>query len=112
MDHRTQRVLAKSAPFTLRQLENEEARVFHLGTLLADDFTPKTVEYLATKGDVSIDVQGYLRTVKGEEVLSVEWTDKKENSTRRLLIPLVILWMPQAVATPIAPVTSMPALAT
>ena len=76
MDHRTQRVLAKSAPFTLRQLENEEARVFHLGTLLADDFTPKTVEYLATKGDVSIDVQGYLRTVKGEEVLSVEWTDK------------------------------------
>ena len=44
MDHRTQRVLAKSAPFTLRQLECEEARVFHLGTLLADDFTPKTVD--------------------------------------------------------------------
>ena len=76
MDYRTQRVLAKSAPFSLRQLKDEEARVFHLGTLLADDFTPKTVEYLATKGDVSIDVQGYLRTVKGEEVLSVEWTDK------------------------------------
>jgi len=76
MDYRTQRVLAKSAPFSLRQLKDEEARVFHLGTLLADDFTPKTVEYLATKGDVSIDVQGYLRTVDGEEVRSVEWTDK------------------------------------
>ena len=71
MDHRTQRVLSKSAPFTLRQFEKEEARVFHLGTLLADDFTPKTVEYLATKGDVSIDVQGYLRAVSGEEVYSV-----------------------------------------
>jgi len=76
MDHRTQRVLSKSAPFTLRQLENIEAKVFHLGTLLADDFTPKTVEYLATKGDVSIDVQGYLRAVFGEEVRSVEWADK------------------------------------
>jgi sugar/nucleoside kinase (ribokinase family) len=76
MDHRTQRVLAKSAPFTMEQLKEEKARVFHLGTLLADDFAPEVVEYLATKGDVSIDVQGYLRKVVGEEVSSTEWTDK------------------------------------
>lgn len=76
MDHRTQRVLAKSAPFSVEQLEGEEARVFHLGSLLADDFAPKIVEYLATKGDVSIDVQGYLRAVDGEQVHAVEWTDK------------------------------------
>ena len=47
MDKRTQRVLAKSAPFTLEQLKDEEARVYHLGTLLADDFAPEIVEYLA-----------------------------------------------------------------
>ncbi len=76
MDHRTQRVLAKSAPFTIQQLKDVEAKVFHLGTLLADDFAPEVVEYLATKGDVSIDVQGYLRDVEGEQVKSVEWTDK------------------------------------
>ena len=76
MDNRTQRVLAKSAPFTLEQLEGVEARVFHLGTLLADDFAPEVVEYLATKGDVSIDVQGYMRYVKGEQVYSTEWNDK------------------------------------
>ena len=34
------------------------------------------VEYLATKGDVSIDVQGYMRYVKGEQVYSTEWNDK------------------------------------
>ena len=72
MDNRTQRVLAKSAPFTIEQLEGIEARVFHLGTLLADDFAPEVVEYLATKGDVSIDVQGYMRYVKGEQVYSTE----------------------------------------
>ena len=76
MDNRTQRVLAKSAPFTIEQLEGIEARVFHLGTLLADDFAPEVVEYLATKGDVSIDVQGYMRYVKGERVYSTEWNDK------------------------------------
>ena len=76
MDNRTQRVLAKSAPFTIEQLEGIEARVFHLGTLLADDFAPEVVEYLATKGDVSIDVQGYMRYVKREQVYSTEWNDK------------------------------------
>lgn len=76
MDNRSQRVLAKSAPFTIEQLEGIEARVFHLGTLLADDFAPEVVEYLATKGDVSIDVQGYMRYVKGEQVNSTEWNDK------------------------------------
>lgn len=76
MDNRTQRVLAKSAPFAIEQLEGIEARVFHLGTLLADDFAPEVVEYLATKGDVSIDVQGYMRYVKGEQVYSTEWNDK------------------------------------
>lgn len=76
MDNRTQRVLAKSAPFTIEQLEGIEARVFHLGTLLADDFAPEVVEYLATKGDVSIDVQGYMRYVKGEQVYSTGWNDK------------------------------------
>ena len=76
MDNRTQRVLARSAPFTISQLENIEARVFHLGSLMADDFAPDVVEYLATKGDVSIDVQGYMRMVKGEQVYSTEWEDK------------------------------------
>ena len=76
MDNRTQRVLAKSAPFTISHLQDVEARVFHLGTLLADDFAPEVVEYLATKGDVSIDVQGYLREVQGQQVVPVAWTDK------------------------------------
>ncbi|MBQ9215227.1 MAG: ribokinase [Prevotella sp.] len=76
MNHRTQRVLAKSAPFTIHQLKDINAKVFHLGTLLADDFAPEVVEYLAGKGDISIDVQGYLRAVDGEQVHPVEWTDK------------------------------------
>lgn len=76
MDHRTQRVLARSMPFSIEQLKDVDARIFHLGSLMADDFSPEVVEYLATKGDVSIDVQGYMRMVKGEQVFSTEWKDK------------------------------------
>ncbi len=74
---RTQRVLAKSDAFTTAQMEGLEARVFHLGSLLSDDFSPEVVECLANKGKVSIDVQGYLREVRGEQVVAVDWPEKR-----------------------------------
>lgn len=77
-NNRTQRVLAKADPFSIDQLANAEARVFHLGTLLADDFSPEVVKYLSQKGRVSIDVQGYLREVRGEQVFAVDWKDKMD----------------------------------
>lgn len=73
---RRQRVLAKADPFTVDMLSGVEARVFHLGSLLSDDFSPEVVEYLATKGRVSIDVQGFLREVRDEKVYPVDWQDK------------------------------------
>ena len=75
---RSQRVLAKSDPFTVEQMQGLEARVFHLGTLLSDDFSPKVVECLSSKGKVSIDVQGYLRKVRDEHVFACDWKDKME----------------------------------
>ncbi len=75
---RTQRVLAKADPFTVEEMRPLEARIFHLGTLLADDFSPEVVKYLATKGLVSIDVQGYLREVVGENVRATTWKHQEE----------------------------------
>lgn len=75
-NERKQRVLAKADPFTVSQLEDVEAKVFHLGSLLSDDFSPEFVAYLASKGRVSIDVQGYLREVRDEKVYAVDWKDK------------------------------------
>lgn len=75
-NQRTQRVLAKADPFTLDEVRPLEAKVFHLGSLLADDFSPEVVEYLSTKGAVSIDVQGYLREVVDEQVHAISWRDR------------------------------------
>lgn len=75
-NERKQRVLAKADPFTIQQLEHVDAKVFHLGSLLADDFPTEVVEYLSHKGRVSIDVQGYLREVRDEKVYPIDWKEK------------------------------------
>lgn len=75
-NERKQRVLAKADPFTIQQLEHVDAKVFHLGSLLADDFPMEVVEYLSSKGRVSIDVQGYLREVRDEKVYPIDWKEK------------------------------------
>ena len=77
-DNRSQRVLAKADPFTVEQLENINAHIFHLGSLLADDFSLDVVKYLSTKGILAVDAQGYLREVRGEKVYPIDWTDKVE----------------------------------
>lgn len=75
-NERKQRVLAKADPFTIEQLEHVDAKVYHLGSLLSDDFSNEVVEYLAKKGKVSIDVQGYLCEVRDEKVYPIDWKDK------------------------------------
>lgn len=77
-DNRSQRVLAKADPFTVEQLKNINAHIFHLGSLLADDFSLDVVKYLSTKGILAVDAQGYLREVRGEKVYPIDWTDKVE----------------------------------
>lgn len=77
-DNRTQRVLAKADPFTISYLKEVEAKIFHLGSLLADDFSLEVLKYLSGKGLVSADSQGYLREVRDKKVYAVDWVDKKE----------------------------------
>jgi sugar/nucleoside kinase (ribokinase family) len=77
-NNRTQRVLAKADPFTVEQLKEVEAGIFHLGALLADDFSLEVVTFLAGKGLVSVDSQGYLREVRDTQVYPVDWKEKKE----------------------------------
>lgn len=77
-NHRDQRVLAKADPFTSEKLAGIEAGTFHLGTLLADDFSLETIKDLSQRGRVSVDAQGYLREVVGEEVKPVDWEWKHE----------------------------------
>jgi sugar/nucleoside kinase (ribokinase family) len=75
-DHRTQRVIGQADPFTAEQLKDARAVVFHLGPLLAGDIPVEVIRSLAEKGKVSLDAQGYLRVVKDQNVLPIDWCDK------------------------------------
>lgn len=77
-DNRTQRVLSKADPFVIEQLTHIDAKIFHLGALLADDFSLDVVQYLATKGLVSVDSQGYLREVRDTKVFATDWKEKEK----------------------------------
>ncbi|MFC0516868.1 PfkB family carbohydrate kinase [Mucilaginibacter angelicae] len=77
-DHRTQRVLQKADPFTIEQLDEIDARVYHLGPLLADDISVGFIKALAQRGKLSLDAQGYLRKVEDKNVIAVDWPEKRE----------------------------------
>ncbi len=77
-NNRTQRVLAKADPFTVEKIQHIEAKIFHLGSLLSDDFSLDVIKYLSGKGILSVDAQGYLREVRGENVYPIDWCEKKE----------------------------------
>lgn len=77
-NNRTQRVLAKADPFTAKSLENAAADIFHLGSLLDDDFSVEVFEMLTDRGTLSVDAQGYLRKVRGCNVYSIDWKNKKD----------------------------------
>ena len=70
MNDRTQRVLERADPFTIDEMSNVEARVYHLGSLLSDDFSPEVVEYLSTKV-YAIDWADKLRILAHTDIIKV-----------------------------------------
>ncbi|MGN6639412.1 MAG: PfkB family carbohydrate kinase [Mucilaginibacter sp.] len=76
-DQRTQNVLQQATPFTIDQLIEVESKIFHLGPLLADDISVDLIKFLAAKGRVSLDAQGYLRKVQDQKVFAIDWPQKR-----------------------------------
>ncbi|MVM30910.1 ribokinase [Spirosoma sp. HMF4905] len=77
-NYREQQVLRKASPFSVSQMPDLRAKVFHLGPLLADDIPVRLIKDLSKKGQVSLDVQGYLRRVWNKKVVYQNWPGKKK----------------------------------
>ncbi len=73
---REQNVLNTATAFSIETMPDINAKIYHLGPLLADDFAPGFIQSLAAKGIVSLDIQGLLRYVKDKKVLYKDWKDK------------------------------------
>lgn len=77
-NERSQKVLAKAAPFQYNALDDVEAKIFFLGALTAEDFSLDLVKQLSQKGLIAVDAQGYLREVVDQEVKAIDWENKSE----------------------------------
>lgn len=75
-DYREQNVLAVADAITPESAEGLEAKIFHLGPLLKHDIPETLVKKLAGIGQVSLDIQGYLRTVENKKVVFGDWREK------------------------------------
>jgi sugar/nucleoside kinase (ribokinase family) len=74
-DDRTQNVLAIADAFEPERLQSIQAKIFHLGPLLDTDISIEVIKLLASKGLVSLDIQGFLRMVVNQKVMPWVWDD-------------------------------------
>ena len=77
-NHRTQRVLAKADAFEIQDVVNSSADIYHIGSLLNDDFSPEVLQLLAQKGLLSIDAQGFLKVNEHEMEVLTNYKDPRE----------------------------------
>jgi sugar/nucleoside kinase (ribokinase family) len=75
-DYREQNVLAIADPITLESANGLESKIFHLGPLLLHDIPVSLIESLAGIGQVSLDIQGFLRSVVDRKVVFADWSEK------------------------------------
>ena len=76
-DNRTQKVWQQADPFLPAHVVGLQAKIFHLGPLLAGDIDAEIIKTLSRLGKVSLDAQGLLRRVENENVVPVDWREKK-----------------------------------
>ena len=81
---RTCRCSSKGDPFTMQDIPELSADIYHLAGLVYGDFSRELIEALAKKGPLAVDVQALLRHVNDDGSMHFEdWSDKKD------LLPLI-----------------------
>ena len=66
-------------PYQPSDLPNADARIYHLGGLVAGDFPASFVEACAARGDTALDVQGMMRFRNDDGTLALrDWPEKKQ----------------------------------
>jgi len=64
--------------FTLEDVKNINASIYHLAGLIHGDFPDDMMGSLAEKGEVALDVQSVLRCEKDSRLFFKDWADKKK----------------------------------
>ena len=83
-EKRVCRCSSKGDPFTLDDIPDIDAEIYHLAGLVYGDFNGEIIKALAKRGPLAVDVQALLRHVSDDGSMYFEdWSEKKE------LLPLI-----------------------
>ena len=76
-DHRKQLVHEIAEPFSLKDIQDASFDLVHLGALTCHDFSPEFIIELSRNSRISLEIQGFLRSIKNGEVEYRNW-DQRE----------------------------------
>ena len=83
-ERRTCRVISRIPAYTPGDLPAAQAAVIHIAGLMRGDIDESVIEAAAKRGDVALDVQGFLRCARPNGLMEFEdWPRKRE------LLPLI-----------------------
>ena len=74
-DRRTCVLIHAGDPFGVGDFPRVRARMIHIGPLLAGQVSEPVIEALATRAPLGLDVQGFTRVTRGEELCNRPWDD-------------------------------------
>jgi sugar/nucleoside kinase (ribokinase family) len=77
-DFRIQKVNSIARPFSMGDVQEINAQIFHFGPLTKDDIPLEILKRLSRKAIISLDIQGFLRNVEMGKVINVDWDEKDE----------------------------------
>lgn len=78
-ERRTCTCLSQAQPFTIADIPDVDAEIYHLAGLIYNDFSADLIKELAKRGKVALDVQAFLRhSGKNGAMTFIDWADKKE----------------------------------
>lgn len=79
VDERTHHIRGLAEPFSIDEFPRDiMARVYHISAMIAGEIPLELVKYLSKHGTIGLDVQGYMRTVIGTDLVPKDWPEKAE----------------------------------
>lgn len=75
-ERRTSTAIARVQPYTIYELPQVDAHIYHIAGLMKGDLGDEIIEYAHHKAMVALDVQGVLRCAEGENMVYRDWENK------------------------------------
>jgi sugar/nucleoside kinase (ribokinase family) len=78
LDRRVCKPLGFAGPFQQEEVPSLEARIYAIVPIIAGEVDLTLLKFLAQRGPVALDVQGFIRVRQGEDLVTESWPEMAE----------------------------------